>query len=80
MKAALPKRRSFICNYQRLTYHLPTFSTHKRYAGNPLICTKENKTRYRKMTRKPRSHVRILIQYIERGHIDCSGTHADVTH
>ena len=27
MKTALPKRRSFICNYQRLTYHLPTFNT-----------------------------------------------------
>ena len=25
MKAALSKHRSFICNYQRLTYHLPTF-------------------------------------------------------
>ena len=24
MKAALPKCRSFICNYQRITYHLPT--------------------------------------------------------
>ena len=36
--AALPKRRSFICNYQRLTYHLPTFSPHKRYAGTPFIC------------------------------------------
>ena len=67
MKAALPKRRSFICNYQRLTYHLPTFSTHKRYVGNPFICTKENKTNYRKMIRKPLSHVRILTQYIERG-------------
>ena len=67
MKAALPKRRSFICNYQRLTYHLPTFSTHKRYVGNPFVCTKENKTKYRKMIRKPLSHVRILTQYIERG-------------
>ena len=38
MKAALPKRRRFICNYQRLTYHLPTFNTHKRYAGTPFIC------------------------------------------
>ena len=39
MKAALPKRRSFICNYERLTYHLPTFSTHKRYVGTPFICS-----------------------------------------
>ena len=38
MKAALPKRRRFICNYQRLTYHLPTFNTHKRYARIPFIC------------------------------------------
>ena len=38
MKAALPKRRSFMCNYQRLSYHLPTFNTHKRYAGTPFIC------------------------------------------
>ena len=37
MKAALPKRRSFFFpDYQRLTYHLPTFNTHKRYAGTPL--------------------------------------------
>ena len=35
IKAALPKRRGFIWNYQRLTYHLPTFNTHKRYAGTP---------------------------------------------
>ena len=28
---------------------------------------KENQTKYRKMTRKPRSHVRILKQYIEGG-------------
>ena len=27
MKAALPNHRSFICNYQGLTYHLPTFKT-----------------------------------------------------
>ena len=37
MKAALPERRSFICNYQRLTYHLSTFNTHKRYAETPLL-------------------------------------------
>ena len=40
MKAALLKRRSFICNYQRLTYHLPTFSTHKPDTGTPFICFK----------------------------------------
>ena len=39
MKAASPKRGRFICNYQRLTYHLPTYNTHKRYAGTPFICT-----------------------------------------
>ena len=39
MKAASPKRGSFACNYQRLTYHLPTYNTHKRYAGTPFICT-----------------------------------------
>ena len=39
MKAALPKRRSLIYFYQRLTYLLPTFNTHKRYAGTPFICT-----------------------------------------
>ena len=33
MKAALPKHWTFIRNYQRLTHHLPTFNTHKRYAG-----------------------------------------------
>ena len=37
MKVALPIRRSLICNYQRLTYPLPTFNTHKRYAGTPLF-------------------------------------------
>ena len=37
MKAALPKLWTFIRNYQRLTYHLPTFNTHKRYAGTPLF-------------------------------------------
>ena len=37
MKVALPKRRSFICDYQRLTYPLLTFNTHKRYAGTPLF-------------------------------------------
>ena len=37
MKAALPKRRSFICDYLRLAYHLPTFNTHKRYAGTLLF-------------------------------------------
>ena len=37
MKAALPKRRSFICNYRRLAYHLPTFNTHKRYVGTAFI-------------------------------------------
>ena len=37
MKAALPKRRSFICNYRRLTYHLPTFNTHKRYVRTAFI-------------------------------------------
>ena len=67
MKATLPKRRRFNCNYQRLTYHLPTFSTHKYYSENPIICTKENKTKYIKITRKPWSLVRILMQYIERG-------------
>ena len=80
MRAAFPKRRSFICNYQRLTYHLPTFSTHKRYSGNPFICTKENKTKYRKMVRKPRSHVEQNFNTVYRtGDIDCSGAHADVT-
>ena len=37
MKAALPKLWTFIRNYQRLTYHLPTFNTHQRYAGTPLF-------------------------------------------
>ena len=37
MKAALPKRRSFICNYQRLTYHPPPFNTPKRYTETHFI-------------------------------------------
>ena len=26
-------------NYQRLSYHLPTFNTNTRYAGTPFICS-----------------------------------------
>ena len=37
MKTALPKHWTFIRNYQRLTHHLPTFNTHKCYAGTPLF-------------------------------------------
>ena len=36
-EGSIAENWTFIHNYQRLTYHLPSFNTHKRYAGTPLF-------------------------------------------